>query len=248
MTPSERSSLCQLFSIHIPKETRRELHGTGVVTLSYTSWMGLGHPGDKSQLCPRQVLHQCPAVRPRPQGELEGASPARLQAAFKTIKTATNQDPVSHYLHVSKHRQLALSTETHVCFCFNWAAEERTPMWLEIAYSEVKNSICSREAYRWCSWQGSHGAAVSQSPGSTLAHGARAVQVANIQAWLPNQKKVFKTSARINLSHFTEAQRDGGELKSVLHFFFTSHSFISATGIKSRGNKRPGRSYPFPIP
>lgn len=143
-------------------------------------------------------------------GELEGASPSTLQAASKTIKTATNRDPVSHHLHVSKHRQLALSTETHVCFCFNWAAEERTPKWLEIAYSEVKNSICSREAYRWCSWQGSRRAAVSQSPGSALAREARAVQVANIQAWLPNQKKVFKTSAQINLNHFPEAQRDGG--------------------------------------
>lgn len=96
-------------------------------------------------------------------------------------------------------------------------------MWLEIAYSEVKNSICSRETYCWCSWQGSCGAAVSQSLGSTLAHGARVVQVANIQAWLLNQKKVFKTSAQINLNHFPEAQRDGEELKSALHFCFTSH-------------------------
>lgn len=69
-------------------------------------------------------------------------------------------------------------------------------MWLEIAYSEVKNSICSREAYCWCSWQGLHGAAVSQSPGSTLAHEARAVQVANIWAWLPNQKRFSKLQLR----------------------------------------------------
>lgn len=132
---------------------------------------------------------------PRPWVELKGAS-ARLQAASKSIEAATNQDPVSCYFHVSKHQRLALSAETCVCFCFNWAAEERTPMWLEIAYSEVKNSICSREAYCWCSWQGLHGAAVSQSPGSTLAHEARAVKVANIWAWLPNQKRFSKLQLR----------------------------------------------------
>lgn len=66
------------------------------------------------------------------------------------------------------------------------------------------------------------GAAVSQSPGSILAHGARAMRVANIQAWLPNQRKVFKMSTWINLNHLSEAQRDGGGTKkcftSQFHF------------------------------
>lgn len=106
--------------LHVSEERRREPRGTQVVTLSNSSWMGLGRPGGGSELwCPRQVLHQRAVVRPRSWGELEGASPATLQAASKTIKPATNRDPVSHHLHVSKRRQLALSTETHVCFCFN---------------------------------------------------------------------------------------------------------------------------------
>lgn len=118
---------------------------------------GAGKSWWRDQACPRQVSHHCVVVHLRPWNELEETSPAVLQATSKTIKTATNWNLVSHHLHEIKHRQLALSIETRVCLCFNWAAEERTPMWLEIAYWEVKNSICSREAYRWFSWQGSQG-------------------------------------------------------------------------------------------
>lgn len=64
-------------------------------------------------------------------------------------------------------------------------------MRLDIPYAEVKNSISSRETCHGCSWQGSRGAAVSLAPGSTRACKARAVKVANIQAWLLNQKKML---------------------------------------------------------
>lgn len=118
---------------------------------------GAGNSRWWDQVCRRQVSHHCVVVHLRPWNQLEEASRAMLQATSKTIKTATDWDLVSHHLHVSKHRQLALSIETRVCLCFNWAAEERTPMWLEIAYWEVKNSICSGEAYRSFSWQGLQG-------------------------------------------------------------------------------------------
>lgn len=124
---------------------------------------GAGKSWPWDQACPKQISHHCVVVHLRPWNQLEETSRAMLQATSKTIKTATNWDLVSHHLHVSKHRQLALSIETCVCLCFNWAAEERTPMWLEIAYWEVKNSICSREAYRWFFWQGSQGL-LSASP------------------------------------------------------------------------------------
>lgn len=92
------------------------------------------------------------------------------------------------------------------------------------------------------------GAAVSQSPGSILTRGARAVRVANIQAWLPNQRKVFKMSGWINLNHLSEAQRDGGGTKKCPLFLYHISVSFSVTGTKSRGNKRPGKSCTFSIP
>lgn len=152
MVPSDRLSYSpcpwgeeeRAARIRVSHLAQRQLDGAG------KSWW-------RDQACPRQVSHHCVLVHLRPWNELEETSPAMLRATSKTIKTATNWDLGSHYLHISKHQQLALSIETRVCLCFSWAAEERTPMWLETAYWEVKNSICSREAYCWFSWQGSQG-------------------------------------------------------------------------------------------
>lgn len=229
----------------VPEERTREPHGTEVVTMFNTRWMSLGRSGDESKLCPRQVLHQWVVVCSRPWDELEGAYPVRLQAASNTTKTATSQDPVSHYLHISKHQQLALSTKTHVCFCFHWVAEEKTPMWLEIAYAEFKNSICSRETCHWCSWQGSHGAAVRLAPGSTRAHGARAVKMANIRAQLPNQKKRFsKLQVGSTLIIFPRHKGMWGTEKCASLLFHISLLHFQSLEWKVKGTK----GQPSPVP